>query len=429
MKRSYKDSNVEWLGMIPEDWEVGKIGQVYTERREKVSDEDYPPLSVTMQGIVPQLSSAAKSDAHDNRKLVLAGDFAINSRSDRRGSCGISKYDGSVSLINTVLQPKSKMDPNYYDWVFHSTVFADEYYKWGHGIVDDLWTTNWQDMKRISIPIPPLPEQEKIAKFLRTECDEIDSLVTNTRESIEEYKRMKQIIITNATTKGINATAQKKSSGVEWIEEIPENWDVQRVKNYFDFGKGLPITKDDLIESGISVISYGQVHSKTNTGVGIGEDLIRFVSESYLTTNPNSLVHEGDFIFADTSEDLAGCGNCVFVDDARTLFAGYHTIIFRPKNNKKNKYLAYLFLSDAWRNQIRCRVSGIKLFSITQRIIKETSIILPSTTEQEEIVRYLDDVCDEIDSLIAKKMELLKELDVMKKSLIYNYISGKKVVD
>lgn len=429
MKRSYKDSNVEWLGMIPEDWEVGKIGQVYTERREKVSDEDYPPLSVTMQGIVPQLSSAAKSDAHDNRKLVLAGDFAINSRSDRRGSCGISKYDGSVSLINTVLQPKSKMNPNYYDWVFHSTVFADEYYKWGHGIVDDLWTTNWQDMKRISIPIPPLPEQEKIAKFLRTECDEIDSLVTNTRESIEEYKRMKQIIITNVTTKGINATAQKKSSGVEWIEEIPENWDVQRVKNYFDFGKGLPITKDDLIESGISVISYGQVHSKTNTGVAIGEDLIRFVSESYLTTNPNSLVHEGDFIFADTSEDLAGCGNCVFVDDARTLFAGYHTIIFRPKNNKKNKYLAYLFLSDAWRNQIRCRVSGIKLFSITQRIIKETSIILPSTTEQEEIVRYLDDVCDEIDSLIAKKMELLKELDVMKKSLIYNYISGKKVVD
>lgn len=429
MKRSYKDSNVEWLGMIPEDWEVGKIGQVYTERREKVSDEDYPPLSVTMQGIVPQLSSAAKSDAHDNRKLVLTGDFAINSRSDRRGSCGISKYDGSVSLINTVLQPKAKMDPNYYDWVFHSTVFADEYYKWGHGIVDDLWTTNWQDMKRISIPIPSLTEQEKIARFLRKECDEIDSFVTNTRESIEEYKRMKQIIITNATTKGINESTRKKASGVEWIEEIPENWDVQRVKNYFDFGKGLPITKDDLIESGVPVISYGQVHSKTNTGVGIGDDLIRYVSESYLDTNPNSLVNEGDFIFADTSEDLAGCGNCVLVDDARTLFAGYHTIIFRPKNKKKNKYLAYLFLSDAWRNQIRCRVSGIKLFSITQRIIKETSIILPSTTEQEEIVRYLDGVCGEIDSLIAKKVELLKELDIMKKSLIYNYISGKKVVD
>ena len=132
MKHSYKDSKVEWLGLIPENWEIGKIGQVYTERREKVSDEDYPPLSVTMQGIVPQLSSAAKSDAHDNRKLVLAGDFAINSRSDRRGSCGISKYDGSVSLINTVLKPKAKMNPNYYDWVFHSTVFADEYYKWGH---------------------------------------------------------------------------------------------------------------------------------------------------------------------------------------------------------------------------------------------------------------------------------------------------------
>lgn len=427
--RSYKDSKVEWLGVIPENWEIGKIGQVYSERREKVSDEDYPPLSVTMQGIVPQLSSAAKSDAHDNRKLVLIGDFAINSRSDRRGSCGISKYDGSVSLINTVLKPKAKMDPNYYDWVFHSIVFADEYYKWGHGIVDDLWTTNWQDMKRISIPIPPIEEQEKIAIFLKKECEEIDSLVINTKQSIEEYKRMKQIIITDATTKGIRNDEAKKASGVEWIEEIPESWEVQRVKNYFEFGKGLPITKDDLLESGVSVISYGQVHSKTNTGVGIGEDLIKYVSEDYLESNPNSLVAEGDFIFADTSEDLAGCGNCVFVDDTRTLFAGYHTIIFRPKNKKKNKYLAYLFLSDAWRNQIRCRVSGIKLFSITQRIIKETSILLPDATEQDEIVKYLDDRCGKIDEIIAKKTELLKELDVMKKSLIYDYISGKRVVD
>lgn len=427
--RSYKDSKVEWLGAIPENWEIGKIGQVYSERREKVSDEDYPPLSVTMQGIVPQLSSAAKSDAHDNRKLVLIGDFAINSRSDRRGSCGISRYDGSVSLINTVLKPKAKMNPNYYDWVFHSTVFADEYYKWGHGIVDDLWTTNWQDMKRISIPIPPVEEQEKIAIFLKKECEEIDSLVINTKQSIEEYKRMKQIIITDVTTKGIRNNEAKKASGVEWIEEIPESWEVQRVKNYFEFGKGLPITKDNLIESGVSVISYGQVHSKTNTGVGIGEDLIRYVSEDYLESNSNSLVAEGDFIFADTSEDLAGCGNCVFVNDARTLFAGYHTIIFRPKNKKKNKYLAYLFLSDAWRNQIRCRVSGIKLFSITQRIIKETSILLPSAPEQDEIVQYLDDKCGKIDEIIAKKTELLKELDVMKKSLIYDYISGKRVVD
>ena len=99
----YKDSGQEWIGQIPIDWKLSKIAALYGLRNEKVSDKDYPPLSVTMKGVVPQLESAAKTDNGDNRKLVKVGDFAINSRSDRRGSCGISKYDGSVSLINTVL--------------------------------------------------------------------------------------------------------------------------------------------------------------------------------------------------------------------------------------------------------------------------------------------------------------------------------------
>lgn len=148
MAREMKDSGIEWIGEIPRTWKLSKIGQVYSERRTKVSDRDYPPLSVTMKGILPQLDTAAKTDAHDDRKLLCRGDFAINSRSDRRGACGISQIDGSVSLINIVLQPKAEMDSQYYEWVFHSTMFSDEFYKWGHGIVDDLWTTGWQDMKK-----------------------------------------------------------------------------------------------------------------------------------------------------------------------------------------------------------------------------------------------------------------------------------------
>lgn len=162
MPRPMKHSGVDWLGDIPADWKIGRIGHLYTEQKEKVSDIEFSPLSVTMKGILPQLSTAAKTDAHDDshdhRKLVRKGDFAINSRSDLRGSCGISPYDGSVSLINTILTPRKEMHPVYYDWLFHSTMFADEFYKWGHGIVDDLWTTNWQDMKKISVPVPPLDE-------------------------------------------------------------------------------------------------------------------------------------------------------------------------------------------------------------------------------------------------------------------------------
>ena len=117
MERQYKDSKIEWIGQIPMDWEITKLGSLYTQRYEKVSDKDYPPLSVTMQGILPQLETAAKTEDGDNRKLVCKGDFAINSRSDRRGSCGISPYDGSVSLINTILKPRGEMNPFFYNWL------------------------------------------------------------------------------------------------------------------------------------------------------------------------------------------------------------------------------------------------------------------------------------------------------------------------
>lgn len=163
---TYKDSGVAWIGEIPSGWEVVRLGSFYNPRNEKVSDKDYEPLSVTMNGIVPQLETAAKTNDGDNRKLVLKSDFVINSRSDRRGSCGISNYDGSVSLINTVLSPNGKMDADFYNWLFHTSMFADEYYKWGHGIVDDLWTTRWSEMKSINVVTPPLHEQHAIASFL-----------------------------------------------------------------------------------------------------------------------------------------------------------------------------------------------------------------------------------------------------------------------
>ena len=180
-----KDSGTAWLGMIPKDWELSKISSIYELRTQKVSDKDYPPLSVTMNGIVPQLDSAAKTNAHDDRKLVKKGDFAINSRSDRRGSCGVSEYDGSVSLINTVMKPRDEMNPDYYNWLFHTIQFADEFYKWGHGIVDDLWTTNWQDMKHIDIPVPTLDEQKVIADYLNKAIPEIDALHTDIEKQIE----------------------------------------------------------------------------------------------------------------------------------------------------------------------------------------------------------------------------------------------------
>lgn len=190
-----KDSGILWVGKTPEYWKVGRIGGLYELRNQKVSDKDFMPLSVTMKGILPQLETAAKTNDGDNRKLVRVGDFAINSRSDRRGSCGISDYDGSVSLINTILKPRNRMNAKYYNWLFHTPMFADEFYKWGHGIVDDLWTTNWSEMKRISIPLPPIDEQQEIADYLDNKCAEIEQIIADKKSQIETLDGYKKSLI------------------------------------------------------------------------------------------------------------------------------------------------------------------------------------------------------------------------------------------
>ena len=165
--RKLKDSGVEWIGEIPEHWEVSTISKVFSQRNMKVSDFDFSPLSVTKHGIVPQLESAAKSDDHSNRKLVKKGDFVVNSRSDRKMSSGVSEFDGSVSLINLVMIPRGeKLNGKFVGYLLKNYGFAEEFYRWGTGIVADLWSTNWERGKRIQLPIPPIAEQQRSAKFL-----------------------------------------------------------------------------------------------------------------------------------------------------------------------------------------------------------------------------------------------------------------------
>lgn len=188
-------TNFGWIDKIPQHWAIARIASVYSVRNEKVSDKDFQPLSVTMKGIVPQLESAAKTKHGDDRKLIRKGDFVINSRSDRRGSCGISDYDGSCSLINTVLSPREEMNPRYYNWLFHTSLFADEFYKWGYGIVDDLWTTNWGAMRRIQIPMPPLEEQADIAAYLDEKVPNIEQSISDKLLQIDKLKEYKASLI------------------------------------------------------------------------------------------------------------------------------------------------------------------------------------------------------------------------------------------
>lgn len=180
----YKPSGISWIGEIPEHWEVKKVGSLFQERRCKVSDKEYPALSVSKIGVTPQLETAVKTDNGDNRKLVLKDDFVINSRSDRKGSCGFSDYDGSVSLINIILQPFEKQLNKYLHYTFRTNSFSEEFYRNGRGIVADLWTTRYSEMRNIFVPIPPLPEQEKIVSYIEDKTDKIGTYVAE-RERVK----------------------------------------------------------------------------------------------------------------------------------------------------------------------------------------------------------------------------------------------------
>ncbi|MCC8037175.1 MAG: restriction endonuclease subunit S, partial [Bacteroidales bacterium] len=200
-----------------------------------------------------------------------------------------------------------------------------------------------------------------------------------------------------------------KPSGIPWIGEIPDNWNVEPFKRRFRTRKGLSITKADLVENGIGVISYGQIHSKTNNGAGLNPSLIKFVPEKYLLSDSNALVSKGDFIFADTSEDMEGCGNCAYVDSDDQIFAGYHSII-ASNESSNNKYFAYLFQTDGFRSQIRSVAAGIKVYSITQFILATCNLIVPPVEEQERIAGWLDGKCGEIDELIDVEQRMIESL-------------------
>ena len=413
--RKMKDSGIEWIGEIPEGWEVGQIGQLYSERRTKVSDKDYPPLSVTMKGILPQLSTAAKTDAHDDRKLVCKGDFAINSRSDRRGSCGISEQDGSISLINIVLQPRGEMNPGYYNWLFHTSMFADEFYKWGHGIVDDLWTTGWSDMKKIGVPVPSKCEQKQLAEHLNFECSNIDTILSKTRSSIEEYKKLKQAVITQAVTKGVRGERKMKDSGDECIGKIPTTYSICKLKY---------LLKNPL--------KYGANES----GIPYSDSLPRYIRITDITPDGNLkytgklslseesakdyILEDGDILFA-RSGATVGKTFIYYQSYGRSAYAGY--LIKASLNNKVSPKFVYYYtcssLYEIWKNSIFIQ-------STIQNIGADP---VPKTLqEQEEIADYLDAKCAEIDGLIAKKEQLVKELESYKKSLIYEVVTGKREV-
>lgn len=407
------DEQIEttWYGRIPGTWSCDKINALYKLRNEKVSDKDFPPLSVTKQGVLPQLETAAKTDDHDNRKLVCTGDFAINSRSDRRGSCGISPLDGSVSLINTVLCPRNTMSPEYYNWLFHTDQFADEFYKWGHGIVDDLWTTGWNDMRNIIIPVPPLSKQFRIADFLDTKCSAIDSAIATAEKEIEKYQEYKRAVITKAVTKGLDPNVEMKDSRLAWIGTIPEHWDVQRGK-YFSVLLQRPVQPSDGV---ITCFRDGEVTLRSNRR----EEGFTFADKEigYQGIEPGDLVVHG----------MDGFAGAIGISDSRGKGSPVLNVIDTVESKP---YLMYQMRVMAWSGLFESLATGIRVRSCdtSWRKLKNINFLLPPISEQQKIADYIVQRESQINALIHTKQELINKLSEYKKSLIYAYVTGKKEV-
>ena len=418
--REMKDSGIEWIGEIPVDWELSKIGAVYEERNEKVSDADFSPLSVTKQGVVPQLETAAKTNDGENRKLIRKNDFVINSRSDRRGSCGISEYDGSCSLINTVLKPRRNMCNAYYSFVFRSERFADEFYRWGNGIVDDLWSTKWSNMKRIYIPAPSLQEQRCIADYLDRKCSQIDAIIARQQEVIEKLKAYKLSVITEAVTKGLKPNVPMKDSGVEWIGEIPEHWKLSHIGNLVEMGSGgTPARKKpEYWENGnIPWMSSGEINDEYiySTAEQITELGLQNSNAKILPVNTVML-------------GLIGQGK------TKGLTAILKTEVCCNQNLAyliaDEKYLHYRYLFYCFKAMyfyIRGLV-GESQAGIYSYFLKKLHIPLPDIEQQIRISDYLDTKCEAIKNSINKRERIIEKFTSYKRSLIYEVVTGKKEV-
>lgn len=407
--REMKDSGVEWIGEIPVNWELSKIGSVYDERNEKVSDKDFAPLSVTKQGIVPQLETAAKTDNGDNRKLIRKDDFVINSRSDRRGSCGISEYEGSCSLINTVLKPQTNMCNRYYGFVFKSDSFADEYYRWGHGIVDDLWSTKWIDMKSIYIPAPDIAEQERIADYLDAKCSKIDEIIEKQQaiiDSLIEYKKSfinEQIILNESGTKTrLKNLIVKVQSGLSAVSSA-----------------------DNGIESGNYVLRTSAVSS----GEYKNEEV-----KPVMTNCIDRLVCplEDDTLVVSRMNTAKMVGYAAYIDKADENYflpdKLWKVIVDREK--AYTKYLWYAINSPVVHDQYASIATGTSdsMINISISDFTNARISLPDIDTQKACVSMIDERVMHIENQIAIKRKLIDKLQEYKKSLIYEVVTGKKEV-
>ena len=433
MKRydSYKDSGVKWLGEIPSHWEVKRLGSYFTERKVKVSDKEYEPLSVTKLGVFPQWENVAKTNDGDNRKLVKRGDFVINSRSDRKGSSGVSDRDGSVSLINIVLQPRKTIIASYTNYLLKSYKFIEEYYRNGHGIVADLWTTRFDEMKMIKVAIPSIKEQEAIANYLDAATSKIDEAIAQQQKMIDLLNERKQIIINNAVTKGLDPNVPMKDSCIDWIGNIPVHWKVCKFNNviciltdYTANGSFGDLAKNVHYQSE----GYARLVRLTDLRENLQNENGVWVDRHGYDYLSKSSLFGGELLMANVGA-YSGLPCIMPKVDYPASLAPNMFLIKQDQEKITTDYLYFLLLSKSYFSWLQTIALSSAQPKLNKDNIRSLPILLPPKSEQERITNSIQQSLKPIEKAISISNNQISFLQERKQIIINDVVTGKvKVV-
>ncbi|WP_270969100.1 restriction endonuclease subunit S [Campylobacter upsaliensis] len=425
--RVYKPSGIKWLGEIPKHWEVTKFKYFYRSNMgETILTQDLETDGIPVYSATEEDKFFGKIKNPVN--ILNVNDFVIPAR----GTIGAIKIvkEKSTCTQTTIFSKQFKdINPYYvYYFLLGYRKFLFEF------IQTAIPQITISQVNENPIILPPLQEQKEIAEFLDKKCEKIQNYINKKQKLITLLQEKKQALINEAvcgrvachTERSEVSTTAYKPSGIEYLGLIPHHWEVKKLKILFSLGNGLNITKQDFVSYGIPCVSYGEIHSKYPCRLDTSIHKLPYVSETYLADKPQSLLTKGDFVFADTSEDIEGSGNFTSIQSYVPVFAGYHTIILKPKTSEINDlYFSFLFDSFGIRSQIRKEVCGVKVFSITKSILKEIQCLLPPLQEQKEIAAFLDSKVAQINSAIEKTKKQIELIKEYKNTLINEAVCGR----
>lgn len=427
MARKMKDSGIEWIGEIPEGWRTINPKALFIQRKDKAQKGERQLTSSQQYGILYQDDYMELTGSKvvtvekdfDILKHVEAGDFVISMRSFQ-GGLEYSTKSGAISSAYVMLVPNLELVyPRFYRWLLKSSVYIDALQRTTN-MVRDGQAMRYSNFAQVRLFTLPLDEQKSRADFLDLECSSIDKILFKTRSSIEEYKKLKQAVITQAVTKGVRGEREMKNSGNPWFGQIPTDWKLSRVGLHFSIILGKMLCNAPLNDT-YTLEPYYCAADVHFDGVADGERKKMWFSpiekDLYRVSVGDLLVVEGG----------AGAGGSAIVENQDSYTYIQNSImIVRSKGNADNRYLRYLleFLVKQGYIDVVCNKATIPHFT------KDKLSCVPFCLcgEQEEIADYLDAKCAKIDGLIAKKEQLIKELESYKKSLIYEVVTGKREV-